>query len=93
MGLQAALLLDNASVDLVASDTPFAQIDQPEHTTAALRRVLDPGVWIICARKANRWGNIGIGANNVMSKRSYVTLTKYLQPQCKEPDVFPTIPS
>jgi SAM-dependent methyltransferase len=88
IGPNARLPLHDASVDLVVSDMTFEHIDQPQYIADELSRVLRPGGWI-CARTPNRWGYIGVGAN-LIPNRWHVALLKFLQPQRKAADVFPT---
>jgi SAM-dependent methyltransferase len=82
------LPFDDASIDLIVSDMTFEHITDPKRTIAELKRILKPGGWL-CARTPNRWGYIGVGAT-LIPNRLHAPLLKYLQPQRKAVDVFPT---
>jgi len=80
--------LPDESVDLIVSDHVFEHVADPEFVSGELNRVLKPGGWI-CARTPNRWGHIGIGTN-IIPNKLHVSILKYLQPNRKSIDVFPT---
>ena len=84
-----AIPLPAASVDLIISDAVFEHLSNVEVVVSELSRVLKKGGWI-CARTPNRFGYIGIGVNMVPNKL-HVALLRYLQPQRKPEDVFPTV--
>jgi SAM-dependent methyltransferase len=82
------LPLSDSSVDIVVSDWVLEHIQEPEALASEIARVLKPGGWF-CARTPNRWGYIGLGANLVPNEWHNQFL-KYLQPQKKHVDTFPT---
>ena len=82
------LPLDDNSVDIIICDWVAEHISDPAAFVSEIRRVLKPEGWF-CARTPNRWGYIGIGTNIVPNKL-HVALLKWLQPNRKEIDVFPT---
>ncbi len=81
------LPLPDASVDVLVSDFTFEHIDDPEHISRELYRVLKPGGWV-CARTPNKWGYIGVGARIVPNQWHVRWLTR-LQPGRRDIDVFP----
>ena len=80
--------VQNNSVDLIVSDAVFEHINDPTRFSLEIDRVLRKGGWL-CARTPNRWGYIGISANFIPN-RYHVALLKYLQPNRRAVDVFPT---
>lgn len=96
IGVNSALLiqadgsipLDSESVDVIVSDSTFEHIDNPEVSTSEIKRILKPGGWL-CARTPNFWGYISLGAN-LIPNSLHAAILKYLQPDRKEIDIFPT---
>lgn len=84
----AHMPLETASVDLIVSDHTFEHIREPDLVAKELNRVLKPGGWL-CARTPNRWGYIALGAS-LVPNRLHAKLLRWLQPQRKGIDVFPT---
>lgn len=86
--LTAPLPFDDASIDIIVSESTFEHLANPARAASEFSRVLKPGGWI-CARTPNRWGYIGIGAN-IVPNRWHVSLLRKLQPRTPPQDVFPT---
>lgn len=82
------LPIPDRSVDMIISDAVFEHLTNPGFVAREFDRVLKPGGWL-CARTPNRWGYVGIGAR-LIPNRLHVSVLRYLQPERKEGDVFPT---
>lgn len=80
--------LPDGSVDLIVSDHTLEHLDDPDHFSAEVTRLLKPGGWL-CARTPNSKGYIAMGARMVPNKFHQATLRK-LQPNRPSMDVFPT---
>ncbi|MFQ5507757.1 MAG: class I SAM-dependent methyltransferase [Leptospirillia bacterium] len=82
------LPFDDGAFDLIVSDVTLEHVQNPEHVSAELARVLKPGGWI-CARTANRYGYVALAAS-LVPNRKHVSVLKHIQPKRKGIDVFPT---
>lgn len=80
--------LADLSVDLIFADFTFEHVVHPEKFCAEIDRILKPGGWI-CARTPNKWGYIGLAAR-LVPNRAHVGLLRFLQPERRDVDVFPT---
>jgi SAM-dependent methyltransferase len=76
------------SFDLIVSDFVFEHLEYPEHVTRELQRVLKPGGWLL-ARTPNKYGYVAIIAA-LVPNRLHTTVLKWIQPDRKDVDVFPT---
>lgn len=84
-----SLPVEDDTADVIISDYVFEHIEDPSWTGRELTRILKPGGWI-CARTPNKWGMISISARLVPNS-FHDTLLRYLQPQKKSVDTFPTV--
>jgi SAM-dependent methyltransferase len=74
--------------DVVVSRYVFEHIDDPEWAARELLRVTKPGGWI-CARTPNKWGYVAL-ASHLIPNRLHRAVLRWVQPQRKPEDVFPT---
>jgi SAM-dependent methyltransferase len=88
LGLGDPLPFPDASFDLVVSDFVFEHLEYPEHVTSELLRVLKPGGWLL-ARTPNKYGYVAIIAS-LVPNRLHTAVLKWIQPDRKDVDVFPT---
>jgi SAM-dependent methyltransferase len=77
------------SFDLVYARSVFEHIEEPELVAHELIRIVKPG-GLIAALTPNRLGYIALAATAVPS-RLHVRALRYIQPQRKSVDVFPTL--
>jgi SAM-dependent methyltransferase len=82
------LPFDDESFDLIVSDFVFEHLEQPEQLSKELQRVLRPGGWLF-ARTPNKYGYVAIVAS-LVPNRLHTAVLKYIQPDRKDLDVFPT---
>lgn len=83
-----SLPLDDDSIDLIYSDFVFEHIRDPASIAPEILRILKPGGWL-CARTPNKHGYIALGARLIPNRR-HAKLLRWLQPQRRDVDVFPT---
>ena len=76
------------SVDLIFSTWVLEHVDNPEEFMHEIGRVLKPGGWF-CAISPNRWGYVGM-AVTMIPNSLHVALLRFLRPDVKSGDVFPT---
>ncbi|MGH9865273.1 MAG: methyltransferase domain-containing protein [Candidatus Acidiferrales bacterium] len=74
--------------DVIANDTTFEHIENPELVSRELLRTLRPAGYI-CARTPNRFGYLR-PASGLFPNRLHIWLLGYFQPDRKAEDVFPT---
>ena len=74
--------------DVIVSDRTFEHIANPELVSNELLRILKPGGYI-CARTPNRFGYVRL-ASGLVPNRLHIWLLRYVQPDRKVEDVFPT---
>jgi len=79
---------DDGYFDLIFADWVLEHVDNPKEFEENIYRLLKPGGWF-CARTPNRWGITGL-ATNLIPNRFHKLILRYLQPNRKEIDVFPT---
>jgi SAM-dependent methyltransferase len=82
------LPFDDETFDVIVSDFVFEHVESPEQLALELQRVLKPGGWIF-ARTPNRVGYVAVIAS-LIPNRLHVAALKYIQPDRKDVDVFPT---
>ena len=78
----------DSSFDIIIADWTFEHIENVEKIASELARVVRSGGWI-CARTPNLWG-YGSLVSGLVPNRFHIALLRYIQPQRKEIDVFPT---
>jgi SAM-dependent methyltransferase len=83
------LPFEDASFDLIYSDWVIEHVATPDLFVSEVSRLLKPGGWF-CARTPNRWGVTGI-ATNIIPNKLHTKILKWLTPDRKEEDVFPTV--
>lgn len=83
-----ALPYADESFDLVFSNWVFEHIDDPTLAANELLRVVKPGGYV-CALTPNKWGYIAVCAR-LVGNANHVRLLKYVQPDRRDYDVFPT---
>jgi SAM-dependent methyltransferase len=83
-----SLPFDNEQFDLVYSTYVFEHIAEPNLVARELMRITKPGGWII-AVTPNKIGYVAIAAMLVKNK-FHIPLLKFIQPERKEIDTFPT---
>lgn len=84
----APLPFEDASFDLVVSDFVFEHLEMPQQLAIELQRVVKPGGWIL-VRTPNRYGYVALAASLVPNSLHTFVL-RYIQPDRKDVDVFPT---
>ena len=82
------LPFENESFDLIISDYVFEHVQKPDETTKELHRILKKGGWL-CARTPNKYCYISI-FTRIIKNSSHTNFLKYIQPDRKEVDTFPT---
>ena len=80
--------LENNSMDLVIADWVLEHIRNTTEFTLEIDRVLKPG-GIFCARTPHKFKYVSLIANLIKNKY-HSKLLKFIQPQRKEQDTFPT---
>lgn len=88
VSMDAPLPFEDASFDLIYSDWVLEHVEDPRAFAGEVRRLLKPGGWF-CARTPNRWGLTGI-VTNLIPNRFHNRILRYLQPDRRSEDVFPT---
>ena len=78
----------DASVDLIISDYVFEHVDNVSKFSEEVARILKPGGWL-CARTPHKYSYVAL-LSALISNRYHTYFLKYLQPNRKEIDVFPT---
>jgi 2-polyprenyl-3-methyl-5-hydroxy-6-metoxy-1,4-benzoquinol methylase len=66
----------------------FEHLERPEIVTAELQRVLRPGGWLF-VRTPNRIGYVAL-ITSLIPNKLHSAILKYVQPDRKDVDVFPT---
>jgi SAM-dependent methyltransferase len=84
----APLPFADGSFDIIISDWTFEHFEKPEFIASELNRVLRPKGWI-CARTPNRFGYVALISNLIPNSLNSKVL-RYIQPDRKTIDVFPT---
>jgi len=74
--------------DIVVSDWTFEHIENQMQVASELLRVVKPGGWI-CARTTNSFSYLRLAAT-LIPNALHTAVLKYVQPNRKEIDVFPT---
>jgi SAM-dependent methyltransferase len=82
------LPFEDEAFDMIVSDFVFEHLEDPQPLAEELQRVLKPGGWLL-ARTPNRLGYVAIVASMVPN-RLHTAVLKYIQPDRKDLDVFPT---
>lgn len=76
------------SFNLIVSDFVFEHIADPASVSTELRRILKPGGWI-CARTPNKYCLVSL-ATRLIRNSWHASLLRWVQPERKATDVFPT---
>jgi len=74
--------------DIIVSDWTFEHIANPEHIANEFHRILKKGGWV-CARTRNKFSYISL-ITKIIKNPYHSKILKYVQPERKEIDVFPT---
>lgn len=82
------LPFEDESFDIIISDYTFEHIANPGEVTREFHRILKKGGWI-CARTPNKYSYISV-LTRIIKNSAHSRLLKYVQPERKEVDVFPT---
>ncbi len=82
------LPFEDAKFDLIVSDFVFEHLEAPKQLAKELQRVVKPGGWIL-ARTPNRFGYVALIAS-LVPNRLHTAVLRYIQPERKDLDVFPT---
>lgn len=78
----------DSSVDLIIADYVLEHVVEPSEFARELKRVLKPGGWF-CARTPYKYSYVALLAQ-LAANKSHSSLLRYIQPNRKEVDVFPT---
>jgi SAM-dependent methyltransferase len=84
----ARLPFEDEAFDMIVSDFVFEHLEHPKPLAEELQRVLKPGGWLL-ARTPNRYGYVAVVAS-LIPNRLHVAALKYIQPDRRDLDVFPT---
>jgi SAM-dependent methyltransferase len=79
----------DASFDLIVADFVFEHIAGPAFVSAELRRILKRGGWI-CARTPNKYCLVSL-ATRAIHNSMHPRLLRWVQPERKPIDVYPTV--
>jgi SAM-dependent methyltransferase len=74
--------------DVIVSDMTFEHLEDVDHVTSELLRVLKPGGYV-CARTPNRLGYVRM-ISSLIPNALHRRVLRYIQPSRKEEDIFPT---
>ena len=80
--------LENNSMDIIVADWVLEHVQNPIEFTSEIDRVLKPG-GIFCARTPHKYKYVSLFAILIKNKLHSKVL-KFIQPQKKEQDTFPT---
>ena len=80
--------LEDNSMDIIFADWVLEHVQNPNKFTSEIDRVLKPG-GIFCARTPHKYKYVSLFASLIKNKY-HLKLLKYIQPQRKEQDTFPT---
>jgi len=86
---EAPLPFADETFDLIVSDFVFEHIAKPALVSTELHRILKPGGWI-CARTPNRYCLVSLLTRLIHNSR-HSRLLRWVQPERKSIDVFPTV--
>jgi len=78
----------DATFDIVVARWVFEHVAHPDEIAQELLRVVKPG-GLIAAMTPNKWGYFALGAR-LVPNRLHVKSLKFVQPERKAQDVFPT---
>ena len=84
----APLPYEDERFDIVVSRYVFEHLTDPVWASRELLRVTKPGGWI-CAITPNKWGYVALAAR-LTPNTLHAGALKFVQPNRKEEDVFPT---
>ncbi len=84
----APLPFEDGAFDLIVSDNTFEHLEDPDFVAKELLRVLKVGGYI-CARTPNRLGYVRL-LSGLVPNRLHSFVLKWVEPDRKEEDVFPT---
>ena len=80
--------LEDNSMDIIVADWVLEHVQNPNEFISEIDRVLKPG-GIFCARTPHKYKYVSLFASLIKNK-IYLKLLKFIQPQRKERDIFPT---
>ena len=80
--------LESNSMDIIVADWVLEHVQNPNEFISEIDRVLKPG-GIFCARTPHKYKYVSLFASLIKNK-IYLKLLKFIQPQRKERDIFPT---
>ena len=78
----------NESMDIIIADYVLEHIENPRKFFKEIDRLLKPGGWF-CARTPHKYNLISLFAM-LIKNNSHAFILKYVQPNRKEVDIFPT---
>lgn len=82
------LKLPKNSIDLVIADYVLEHIEHPKKFYLQINSCLKKGGWL-CARTPHKYSYVSIGSS-FLNKMKLEMLIKYIQPNRKKEDIFPT---
>jgi SAM-dependent methyltransferase len=77
------------TISMPFEDEYFEHISNPKFVSSELQRLLRPGGWLV-VRTPNRYGYLKIVAS-IVPNRLHNAVLRYVQPERKEIDTFPTL--
>ena len=80
--------LEDNSMDIIVADWVLEHVQNPNEFISEIDRVLKPG-GIFCARTPHKYKYVSLFAS-LIKNQIYLKLLKFIQPQRKERDIFPT---
>ncbi len=81
--------LEDKSIDVIVADFVLEHIEKPKEFFLEVNRVLRPGGWF-CARTPHKYNYVSMVARLVKNNH-HASLLKFVQPDRKEVDIFPTV--
>lgn len=83
------LPFEDGSFGLVLADYVLEHIDDPSFLATEVARILSTGGWF-CARTPNKYGYVSLAARLIRSAH-HARVLRYVQPDRRPEDVFPTV--
>lgn len=80
--------LEDSSMNLIIADWVLEHVENPDQFTSEIDRILKPG-GVFCARTPHKYKYVSIFAR-IFKNRTHSKILKFVQPNRKVEDIFPT---